>query len=188
MSGRARSRPLWAGGGAALLLNPSGGSGVMPSIKRPLLTLSMSLATSNTTGAKFRINGVPLATTSGVIVQANQVAPGTGVPRATINFQNGVSSVARASDDSVSLRYTVSFDFSSDARIKQNIVDLEGGVGIIAQLRLRAFEYNGLAGFTQGKRSIGVIAQELEGALPDCVLGPCIAFQPEEEERTSSLH
>ena len=83
----------------------------------------------------------------------------------------------------MALRYTFSFDFSSDARIKQNSVDLEGGVGIIAQLRLRAFEYNGLAGFTQGKRSIGVIAQELEGALPDCVYSVPYRFQPEEEER-----
>ena len=72
------------------------------------------------------------------------------------------------------------FETTSDERIKKNIVDNNSGLDILNQIQVRNFEYRTeeeIVDFDNPKAAvvekegiqIGVIAQELEKVLPECV-------------------
>ncbi len=70
------------------------------------------------------------------------------------------------------------WETTSDARIKKNIVDNADGLALIEQIRVRNFEYRTPAEITELPKAaaidkpgvqLGVIAQELQGVLPACV-------------------
>jgi hypothetical protein len=70
------------------------------------------------------------------------------------------------------------WETTSDARIKKNIVDNDGGLALIEQVRVRNFEYRTPAEITELPKAaaidkpgvqLGVIAQELQQVLPSCV-------------------
>jgi hypothetical protein len=58
---------------------------------------------------------------------------------------------------------------TSDARIKEDIRDLDVGLAELCQVRPVRFRYNGLAGTPAGREAVGVIGQEIEKVLPDTV-------------------
>jgi hypothetical protein len=73
---------------------------------------------------------------------------------------------------------TTSWATTSDRRLKKNIVDNTHGLDIISQIRIRNFEYRlknevtDLPTFSVIEKEgvqLGVIAQELQEVLPDCV-------------------
>jgi len=73
---------------------------------------------------------------------------------------------------------TTTWTTTSDERIKKNIVDNKQGLSIINRLRVRNFEYRQSAEITAFKDNVaiqkdgiqlGLIAQELQKVLPDCV-------------------
>jgi len=134
----------------------------------------------NCTGA-FRVNGVAIAA-GGIVVQAGGTAVGTSTPRPILNFTSGGSSNPACTEDGPNNRYNVTFNFSSDVRLKRNVADLQGGLSVIEQLRPVAFEYNGAGGFAEGKRSVAIIAQELQQVMPDCVYSVRQRLYPEAEE------
>jgi len=70
------------------------------------------------------------------------------------------------------------WETTSDQRIKKNIVDNTDGLDVISQIQVRNFEYRapdeitelpGHAAIKQEGTQIGVIAQELQQVLPECV-------------------
>jgi endosialidase-like protein len=115
-------------------------------------------------------------------VSTIQVNGGTVATGATsLNFVNGVSSGAQW------LGSGVTFNFTSDIRLKQNVSDLEGGLSVVDRLRPVAFEWNGLGGYRQGQKNVAVIAQELREVLPDCVYPIRTKMRPEDAEDTEIL-
>jgi hypothetical protein len=135
----------------------------------------------NITG-QYQVNGVPI--TGSITVQVMDATVGT---RPIINFRNNVGITAYATDDAAGNRVGVSFAATSDMRIKQNIVDLSGGLAIIERLRPVAFEYNGACGFAAGERSASIIAQELQEVLPDCVYSIRSKLQSEDTDEIDLL-
>jgi hypothetical protein len=57
----------------------------------------------------------------------------------------------------------------SDGRVKKNVLPYEKGLSEIERVNPVKFEYNGKAGFTEGMKGIGVIAQDVKGLFPDSV-------------------
>jgi len=70
------------------------------------------------------------------------------------------------------------WETTSDVRIKKNIVDVADGLNVISKIRVRNFEYRtsdeivdlpSSAAIPRAGMQIGVIAQEIQQVLPECV-------------------
>jgi Chaperone of endosialidase len=131
----------------------------------------------NITG-QYQINGVALATgITGVQVGSNEGPIQSTHP--WLNFDNGASTSVSVTDHPSYA--TIQFNYASDAVLKTNVRDLEGGLPIVRKLRPVSFEWNGLAGFKAGQRNVAVLAQELREVLPDCVFPFRKELRPTEE-------
>jgi hypothetical protein len=63
---------------------------------------------------------------------------------------------------------------TSDARVKEDVRELEAGLTQLRQVRPVRFRYNGLAGTPAGQAGVGVLGQEIEKVFPDMIrLTPC---------------
>ena len=58
---------------------------------------------------------------------------------------------------------------ASDARVKEDVRDLELGLSELRQVRPVRFRYNGRAGTPAGRASVGVLGQEIETIVPETV-------------------
>ena len=58
---------------------------------------------------------------------------------------------------------------TSDARLKEDVRDLELGLSELRRLRPVRFRYNGRAGTTAGLPGVGVLGQEIEAVIPETV-------------------
>lgn len=58
---------------------------------------------------------------------------------------------------------------TSDARVKDNVRDLEAGLVQLRQVRPVRYRYNGCAGTPAGLEGIGIVAQEIEAVFPETV-------------------
>jgi hypothetical protein len=76
---------------------------------------------------------------------------------------------------------------ASDARIKRNVRDLEGGLEVIGQLRPISAEFNGKGGTVEGQRLVSFIAQELAEVLPDAVTSHRGKLSPDDPDETDIL-
>jgi hypothetical protein len=138
----------------------------------------------NVTGGYY-VNGSPFTSgITGVTVQRGNVTIAT---RPTINYFAGTGTDVSVTDDPGGNRVNIQTNQTSDLRLKQNVVDLTGGLSIINALRPVAFEYNGARGFTAGRRSASIIAQELQQVLPDSVYSYRGKLRPDDEEDTDIL-
>jgi hypothetical protein len=59
--------------------------------------------------------------------------------------------------------------FTSDARAKDDVHDLELGLAELRQVRPVRYRYNGRAGTTPGRAGVGVIGQEIEAVVPETI-------------------
>lgn len=57
----------------------------------------------------------------------------------------------------------------SDARVKENVHDLEAGLEELMRVRPVSFRYNGKGGTPLGKKGVGIIGQEIEQVFPEMV-------------------
>jgi hypothetical protein len=85
-----------------------------------------------------------------------------------IRLTNPTHTLQLATDDAAKLT-TSSWTIASDARMKKNVQDLEGGLDVISQLRPVVAEYNGVDNTPDGGRVVSFIAQEVAKILPACV-------------------
>jgi len=76
---------------------------------------------------------------------------------------------------------------SSDARIKRNVRDLEGGLEVIERVRPISATFNGLGGTTEGKQIVSFVAQELAEILPDAVTSHRGKLSPDDSDETDIL-
>ena len=66
----------------------------------------------------------------------------------------------------------------SDARVKEDVRDLEAGLAALRQVRPVRFRYNGRAGTSPGRPGVGVLAQEIEAVLPETVQRASVPDDP----------
>jgi len=59
--------------------------------------------------------------------------------------------------------------FTSDARVKEDIRELELGLSELRQVRTVRFRYNGRGGTTPGLAGVGVLGQEIETIFPETI-------------------
>jgi len=64
------------------------------------------------------------------------------------------------------------WDVASDDNTKKNVVDYELGLKELIQLQPKRFEFNGALGTEDGKKGLGLIAQDVEKVLPEAVVRP----------------
>jgi hypothetical protein len=67
---------------------------------------------------------------------------------------------------------------ASDARVKEDVRDLELGLSELRQVRPVRFRYNGRAGTAAGRASVGVLGQEIETVVPETVQRIAVANEP----------
>jgi hypothetical protein len=68
--------------------------------------------------------------------------------------------------------------FTSDARVKDDVRDLELGLAELQQVRPVRFRYNGRAGTTAGRAGVGVLGQEIETVVPETIQRVNVANDP----------
>jgi len=66
----------------------------------------------------------------------------------------------------------------SDARLKEDVRDLETGLSELKKVRPVRFRYNGRAGTPAGRDGVGVIGQEIESVFPETVRRVSVADDP----------
>lgn len=71
-----------------------------------------------------------------------------------------------------------SWSFTSDARIKDDVRDLELGLAELRQMRPVRFRYNGRAGTTAGQAGVGILGQEIETIVPETIQRVSVANDP----------
>jgi len=67
---------------------------------------------------------------------------------------------------------------ASDARVKDDVRDLELGLSELRQVRPVRFRYNGRGGTQAGRASVGVLGQEIEAIVPETVQRVSVANDP----------
>jgi hypothetical protein len=132
---------------------------------------NMMLATGGTASGFATNNGTVFTTTTGI---------GIGV------VPNSVY-ILQLNTDTAYKTITGAWIYSSDARIKRNIRNLEGGLSVINRLRPIEAEFNGLGGTVEGQRTVSVIAQEIREILPHTVGVRRAKLHPDDQEDTDLL-
>jgi hypothetical protein len=132
------------------------------------LALGSSAAGSLTTGSNNIYVGYSFASSASVITEVVMAFGATGKGTGTSYIQGSAYQTTNAATWSV----------TSDQRLKKNIVDNNTGLGIINQIQVRNFEYRLPEEITDVPQDqaiaktgvqLGVIAQELQQILPECV-------------------
>jgi hypothetical protein len=62
-----------------------------------------------------------------------------------------------------------SWAFTSDARTKENVRDLEAGLAQLRRVRPVRYRYNGRAGTRAGLEGVGILGQEIEEIFPETI-------------------
>jgi hypothetical protein len=73
---------------------------------------------------------------------------------------------------------SANWTFSSDARVKSDVRDLELGLAELRRVRPVRFRYNGRAGTPAGQAGVGVLGQEIETIVPETIKRVSIANDP----------
>ena len=92
----------------------------------------------------------------------------TSSTRSMIHFRRANSNVGSVTTTNNSTAYNT----SSDYRLKENIVDLAGGIDSVLQMNPVAFDWK------SGGSSVGFIAHELQSIVPEAVSGEKDAYEP----------
>ena len=80
-----------------------------------------------------------------------------------------------------------SWSNSSDARIKTDVRPFRDGLATLLKINPVHYTYNGKGGCPKGLRGIGVVAQEVQKAVPYCVSSVRTKLQEEDAEETDLL-
>lgn len=104
-------------------------------------------------------NQVRLAVSAGgsVVVNSQADLPGAGAAVLQVNgdaFKNSGGN---------------NWSVPSDARLKEDVRDLEAGLAELLQVRPVRFRFNGKAGTPAGSEGVGILGQEMEQVFPEMV-------------------
>lgn len=106
---------------------------------------------------------------NGTDVRLGVSAAGHVVVGSESDLSGAGSAVLQVAGDAFKSSGTSAWTIPSDARLKEDIRDLELGLQHLVQVRPVRFRYNGKAGTTPGNEGVGIVAQEMEKIFPDMV-------------------
>jgi hypothetical protein len=98
-----------------------------------------------------------ISPTGNVVVGSEADLPGAG------------TAMLQVAGDAFKLGGSASWLVPSDARLKENVRDLEAGLAQLRQVRPVRFRYNGRAGTAAGQECVGVLGQEIEQVFPEMI-------------------
>jgi hypothetical protein len=73
---------------------------------------------------------------------------------------------------------STAWQITSDARVKQDVRDLELGLAELRRVRPIRYRYNGRAGTPAGRAGVGVLGQEIEAIVPETIQRVSVADDP----------
>jgi len=118
-------------------------------------------------GATVRLG---VSATGNVIVGGESDLAGIPNPPGTALLQ--------VAGDAFKSQGSASWLIPSDARLKEDVRDLEAGLAVLRQLRPVRFRYNGRAATAAGRAGVGVLAQEIETVLPETIQRASVPDDP----------
>ena len=136
----------------------------------------------NITG-QFQVNGVPL--TSGMAALGFHNSGGNLGSGTIIDIYGGGGTTVSGGMNGTIGAYSITS--ASDARLKQNVTTLVGGLSVVTQLRPIRAEWNGLLGKRLGEPILSVIAQEAQAVAPDAVYSFRARLNRHDENETELL-
>ena len=154
---------LEGGAGGWLHLNPLGGAVRVGGSAIPNYNLDIT-GDCNITGT-YRVNGAPFA--SGMAALGFHNSGGNLGSGTIIDIYGGGGTTVSGGMNGTIGAYSVTS--ASDARLKQNVTTLVGGLSVVTRLRPIRAEWNGLLGKRLGEPILSVIAQEAQAVAPDAV-------------------
>jgi hypothetical protein len=96
-------------------------------------------------------------------------AAGNVVVGSSADLPGAGAAVLQVAGDAFKLSGSGSWLVPSDARVKEDVCDLETGLVQLRRVRPVRFHYNGRAGTSAGQEGIGIIGQELEKIFPEMI-------------------
>jgi hypothetical protein len=90
--------------------------------------------------------------------------------------------------DSAAKPSTNTWTIASDARLKENIKPFTKGLDAIEQISPVYYDYNGKAGFSPTKNNVGVIAQDIEGIVPEGISTYKAKLNEQDKDETELLN
>lgn len=105
-------------------------------------------------GASIRLGISPAGN---VVVGSEADLPGAG------------TAVLQVAGDAFKLSGSGSWLVPSDARLKEDVRELEAGLAQLRCVRPVRFRYNGRAGTPEGQEGVGVLGQEIEKVFPEMI-------------------
>jgi len=88
------------------------------------------------------------------------------------------TALLQVAGDAFKSQGNASWLITSDARLKEDVRDLEAGLAELRQLRPVRFRYNGRGGTSAGRAGVGVLAQEIETVLPETIQRASVPGDP----------
>ena len=85
------------------------------------------------------------------------------------NVTGSANQVLQVSGSAFKNDGNASWATTSDARVKENIRDLDAGLAQLRRVRPVRYQYNGLAGTRAGLEGVGILGQEIEQVFPETV-------------------
>ena len=135
-------------------------------------TLAANVFSGSFTGSGSGLTGVGITTASDTVANRNLLIPFTGISsgsmtsanvNSTFTFNPG-SGTLSANSISATLVTSTDFNTTSDERLKKNIKPLSGALEKVSKLSGVEFDW-----INTDKKSIGVIAQQVEEVVPELV-------------------
>jgi hypothetical protein len=193
-------------GGSALITSSTAASTYVSLTAANTMTGSGSLTATGTSVGDQRLGVQYAGSSSGISAQGIQMGAGgygaiyvassfDGTPGVGFIAGSGGASFQVSNNPSPNLAVyagcftaykggsSTSWVIYSDSRIKKNVVPYAKGLTELNKIEIKNFEFNGLGNTVDGKKGLGVIADEVEKVLPDSVRTLPTKLHPEDTER-----
>ncbi|MEI7993352.1 MAG: tail fiber domain-containing protein [Methylococcaceae bacterium] len=113
--------------------------------------------------------GRPVSIRNGDTVRLGISAAGNVVVGSDTELPGAGTAMLQVVGEAFKLTGSASWLVPSDARLKENVRDLEVGLAQLRRVRPVRFRYNGRSGTTAGQECVGVLGQEIEKIFPEMI-------------------
>lgn len=138
---------------------------------RQSLAGATHLNAANSQVVSFRQNG---SVRMGISVTGQVIVGGESNVTGSANQALQVNGSAFKNDGNAS------WAFTSDARVKEDVRDLEVGLSHLRHVRPVRYRYNGRAGTRAGLQGVGILGQEIEKIFPETIERVSVATDAED--------
>jgi hypothetical protein len=106
---------------------------------------------------------------NGTSVRLGVSAAGNVIVGGESDLANAGTALLQVAGEAFKNTASNTWQIASDARLKEDVRDLEAGLAQLRQVRPVRFRYNGRAGTPAGLAGVGVLGQEIETVFPEMI-------------------